>query len=298
MEGNRRAEMSNESSWTLPARTSRLQRWAIRRHPVDRDLGRLLDDEILRDQIGISEFGVYYQLVVARDGTPAGAKALLRWFRPGKGVQDASSFLPEVRNHEVHRRFTEVVLNHVAAALPAVRSLLAIDAPYISVSASAMQFEDRLFASRLAASLNANGASPNGLAVELTNPAAVIDWKAVAETSAELAHLGVKVAVEDSGSEPGDLLYRDGCDAAIVRIDRSMVEASRRWAHERDVVEATLALCSASDIRTVVQGVEDRHTLDWLRACGADFLTGYAIAQPEPLESLLDRLSSTPSPVR
>lgn len=236
------------------------------------------------------ELDVHFQRVVDGDGRPAGAEALLRWLRPGHGVVEAAAFIGLVQSAELLRQVSDLVVSELVAALPLLRSTVETAEPYLSFNAPARQLQDQIFPSRIAAFLHAEGAVAHGLVVELTNPAEVTDWRAVQHSVRELDRLDIALAVDDAGVEPGDLLYRDRAEAPIVKLDRTMVAESHRWAHERAVVEATVALCKADGTKVIAQGVEHPETQEWLERLGVDYLQGFHIGRPEPLGALLDRL--------
>jgi diguanylate cyclase len=238
------------------------------------------------------ELEVYYQVIVDREQRPAGAEALLRWNRPGHGVVNAASFLPLVQSHELQRQITELVLGDLVTALPVLRSVINASRTYFAINAPARQVQDSMFPSRVAAYLRAENVEAAGVVVELTDPNDVTDWRAIHEAGVELRRLEIDLAVDDAGAEPGDLLYRDRCDAPIVKLDRMMVGESRRWTHERRVVEATVRLCKASSYTVIAQGVEDEQTATWLHELGVDFQQGFFHGRPEPLHDLVARLAT------
>ncbi len=253
------------------------------------------DEDDLHDAIDRYEMTVHFQLVTDAEGAPAGAEALLRWNRPGHGTVGAARFIGVVQSLELSRRLGDVVLAEVVAALPVLRALHGGDRPYIGMNASPAQLQDRMFAGRVSAHLRAEGTEGTGLVVELTDPTAVTDWPAVTETAAELARIGVELAVDDTGSDPGDLLYRDRCEARFVKLDRSVIAESRRWVRERQLVEATIDLCRDLGHPIVAQGIEDRATMDWLSGRGVTYLQGFHLGRPEPIGDLVGRFTIEPS---
>lgn len=256
----------------------------------------VLTEHDLHDAIDHHEMTVHFQLVVDGDGAPAGAEALLRWNRPGHGIVGAAGFMDAVVSLDLARRLGDVVMGEVVAALPTLRAIGVVDRPYVGLNASPTQLQDRMFAGRLSAHLRSEGTEGTGLVVELTDPTAVTDWPAVTETIAELARIGIDLAVDDTGSEPGDLLYRDRCEARFVKLDRSLIAESRRWARERRLVEATIRLCADAGHPVIAQGIEDAATMDWLCGQGVAYLQGFHVGRPEPIGELAARLQGGPAP--
>jgi len=285
--GARTASNPTASTPAAPA----VRRWSVLFSP---DRPAVANRVVTLDDLDIAydrgELSVHYQLVTTGDGRPAGAEALLRWDRPGHGVVDASSFVSLLSEADLIRGITDLVAADLIVALPVLRSLIDTPQTYFSFNVPARLLQDSMFPSRIAALLNTEAVAPDGLVVELTDANSVTDWRALRDGVDELRRLSILTAVDDAGAEPGDLLYRDRCDAPIVKLDRAMVAESRRWAHERRVVEATIDLCRASSVQVIAQGVEDEAAAHWLRDRGVDFMQGFHLARPVPLETLLDRL--------
>ncbi len=250
----------------------------------------MLGEQDIERALANGELDVHYQLVLTGDGQPAGAEALLRWQRPGVGLLGAGAFIGVIESTELFRQVSDLVVSELVAALPLLRSTLDAPLPYLSFNAPARQLQDQMFASRIAAFLHAEGAVAHGLVVELIDPAEVTDWRAVRNSVQELQRLDISLAVEDTGAEPGDMIYRDRATAPIVKLDRTLVAESHRWAREREVIEATVELCKADGTTVIAQGVEHEDTLEFLADLGVDYLQGFHIARPEPLADLLDRV--------
>lgn len=268
---------------------SKWSRWLDRL--AGREAGSFeLNEDAVRQAWQERRLRMAYQLVTDIDGVPAGAKAVLRIVQPTQTWVEAGEFLDRVTDPHLARSLADFVLSDVVEALPLIRAALPDDGCYLSFSASAAQLEDRMFASRLASRLDTAAMDASGLVVELCDPETVSDWDALTDTATELRHVGVVLAIEDAGEEPGDLIYRDRCGAEVVRLDRQLVSNSEQWAHERTVVDSTVKLCREVGHRTIAQGVESDETLTWLRDLGVDYLCGRFIAWPEPLDALLERL--------
>lgn len=268
--------------------------WSAWREPAP---AAAVTEADLEQALDYQELLVHFQLVVDPTGAPCGAEALVRWQRPGHGIVSAAGFVEAARSLELARRLADVATAETVAALPQLRSFARGTEAYVALNASPLQVQDRMFVARLASQLRAAGVDPAGLVIELTDASAITDWPAIVESGQELRRMGIRLAVDDTGIEPGDLLYRDRCDATFVKLDRSIIAESRRWNHERRVVEATVALCRNAGHPVIAHGVEDEATATWLVGLGVDLLQGYHYGRPEPLEHLVHRVAAVTGPV-
>jgi EAL domain-containing protein (putative c-di-GMP-specific phosphodiesterase class I) len=130
---------------------------------------------------------------------------------------------------------------------------------------------------------------PRRLCFEITETAAIANLSRATEFIRSLKSLGCRFALDDFGSGlssfaylkslPVDYLKIDGCfvrDLATDPIDRALVSAINEIGH-------------IMDMRTIAEFVEDQPALDILRKVGVDFVQGYGVAMPFPLEELVER---------
>ncbi|MFN3880041.1 MAG: ammonium transporter [Nitrincola lacisaponensis] len=121
---------------------------------------------------------------------------------------------------------------------------------------------------------------------EVTETAAIADPANAGRFIRELKQLGCQFALDDFGSGlssfgylkqlPVDYLKIDGIfiqELASNRIDQAMVASINNIGH-------------IMGLKTIAEFVEDAATLDLLRQIGVDYVQGYYIGRPEPLESL------------
>ena len=195
------------------------------RRPVEADVEQALAD---------GELDVHFQRVVDRDGRPAGAEALLRWQRPGHGVVEAAAFIGLVQSPSCFARSPNWSSRELVAALPVLRSAVEAAEPYFSVNAPARQLQDRCSPAGSPPSSGPKDADAHGCGGRADRSRTRSPTGGRCGTRAKNCdRLDIALAVDDAGAEPGDLLYRDRCEAPIVKLDRTMVSESRRWAHER-----------------------------------------------------------------
>lgn len=126
----------------------------------------------------------------------------------------------------------------------------------------------------------------NNICFEITETAAIADPANAGRFITELKRMGCQFALDDFGSGlssfgylkqlPVDYLKIDGFfiqDLANNRIDQAMVASINNIGH-------------IMGLKTIAEFVENAATLDILRQIGVDYVQGYYLSRPEPLESL------------
>ena len=107
---------------------------------------------------------------------------------------------------------------------------------YISVNLSGAQLHDAQIVDRVADVLALHGLEGSSLCLELTESVVMEDPAAAAATLAELRRLGVRIAIDDFGSEYSSLAYLKRFPVTTLKIDKSFVDSLAR----QDSADATL----------------------------------------------------------
>ncbi|MCP6559447.1 EAL domain-containing protein, partial [Klebsiella pneumoniae] len=72
-----------------------------------------------------------------------------------------------------------------------------------------------------------------------------------------------------------------------LKIDRGFVQAIGTETVTSPVLDAVLTLSRRLQLMTVAEGVETPEQAEWLRKHGVNFLQGYWLSRPLPLEELI-----------
>jgi EAL domain-containing protein (putative c-di-GMP-specific phosphodiesterase class I) len=128
--------------------------------------------------------------------------------------------------------------------------------------------------------------SPVNVYFEITETAAIENFKNAQAFIKKLRKKGFKFALDDFGSGLSSFSYLRNLDVNFLKIDGQFV---KNIAHDKINYEMIVAIDRISKtmgIRTIAEFVEDKITEDKLREIGVDFGQGYFYGKPEPLETL------------
>jgi EAL domain-containing protein (putative c-di-GMP-specific phosphodiesterase class I) len=100
----------------------------------------------------------------------------------------------------------------------------------------------------------------------------------------------VRIAVDDYGTGLSTLDYLKKVPAQEIKLDGSFIKAMRVNSGDRLMVSSTIDLVHSLGRTVVAEGVEDRQSLDELRAMGCDVAQGFIIGRPMGVRELLSRL--------
>ena len=127
---------------------------------------------------------------------------------------------------------------------------------------------------------------PAALILEVTESSVMSDPVRANEALELLRAHGIRIALDDFGTEYSSLSRLSTVPFDIVKIDRSFV--SRVLSHDgRAIVAAIHALACALGKTTVAEGVETSMQLQAVQEIGCDLVQGFLTGRPVPLSELL-----------
>ncbi|MFI1988501.1 EAL domain-containing protein [Actinoplanes sp. NPDC020271] len=250
---------------------------------------RRMDDEIaLAQGILDSQLVLHYQPIIALDtGLPVGAEALVRWDRPGHGMQSPDRFIPLAEESGLIIELGRWVLNQAcrdAAAWPSVVPAMA--GATVSVNVSARQLTHPRFIADLREALSGSGLAPDRLILEITETALISEPDAAMDTLRAVRACGVQLALDDFGTGYSSLSYVQKLPATILKIDKSFVDPITGPGAGTALSEVVIKLAQAIGMRTVAEGVETPAQAAALRLLGCHRGQGYTWSRPVPQAEL------------
>ena len=128
--------------------------------------------------------------------------------------------------------------------------------------------------------------SPVNVYFEITETAAIENFKNAQAFIKKLRKKGFKFALDDFGSGLSSFSYLRNLDVNFLKIDGQFVKNIAQDKINYEMIVAIDRISKTMGIRTIAEFVEDKITEDKLREIGVDFGQGYFYGKPEPLETL------------
>ncbi len=241
-----------------------------------------LDAALARD-----EFVLHYQPKIdVQTGVTLGAEALVRWQHPTRGLLYPDAFLPAVEQSGMMGAVTQVVLDLAVRQLATWRAAGVFTA--VAVNLSTSDLVDEELAARIAALLAEHGVPASALEVEITESVLMTDPERAHGVLEALHRLGVRIAVDDYGTGYCSLAYLRDLPIDELKIDRAFVARIAADPRSAAIVDSTIDLAHALELKVVAEGVEDQEALDSLAASGCDFAQGYHLSRPLAADAFAD----------
>src|SRR6478736_6772995 len=121
--------------------------------------------------------------------------------------------------------------------------------------------------------------------LELTDRASLDSVSDVRERLDRLRGLGFRVAIDDLGAGQGDSGTFAQLEPEFVKIDLSVIRGVDKDPSKQKMVQALVRLCHNMGKTVIAEGVENAGERDTLVETGCDFLQGYFLGSPAPLQA-------------
>lgn len=236
------------------------------------------------------EFELHYQPKVnMRTMRTTGVEALLRWNRPGQGMQPPDTFIPVLEQ-------TGLILPVGQWVIQRACTELASTGVKVAVNLSPRQLGQPHLAKLVAQILSEQGMPANLLELEITEQSLTQAEEDALACLAELSQVGLTTALDDYGTGYSSLQRLKQMPLNTLKIDKSFVRHLLQDRFDHAVVSSTIALAHELGLEVVAEGVEDEGTLLALSRMGCDCAQGYFIAKPMRLVDLKNWLLQGPYP--
>ncbi len=218
-----------------------------------------------------------YEVLIASAGDPQNA------IRPHEFIPAAERFgrMPAVDRWVIRDTFAW------CAANPG--RLDEVDALCINLSAQTLADVD--FAQWLRQTLQSHQVQASKICFELTETAATANLGLTADLLLALKDLGCRFALDDFGGGLSSYTDLKNLPADILKIDGAFIRDMDRNAADRNVVQSVHDLAHHLGKLTVAEFVETEDVYQQARELGLDYVQGYHVERPCPLDELgLQRL--------
>ncbi len=234
----------------------------------------------IREALDEGRFVLHSQPIRPLKGGRPSQELLLRMIgRDGELIQPGS-FLPIAERYGLIGEIDRWVITQAIALAGDTGQLVEVN-----ISAASIESLDLL--PFIEDGLREAGADPANLVFEITETALMHDITSGEAFARGLAELGCGLALDDFGTGFGSFTYLKRLPISYLKIDIEFVRDLIDNTANQHVVRAIVSLASAFGLQTIAEGVEDEATLHLLSDEGVDYVQGFHVGRPAPLESCL-----------
>ncbi len=253
---------------------------------MDLDLMKIIHQSVLNHCDG---FYVEYQpIVTSEDGKIMGAEALVRWKKESYGAIPPGLFIDWLENDPSMYDLGNFVLEQ---ALWDSKLFLQQNPDFfINVNVSAKQLERPDFCRVVLELLDKTEFPVRHLCLEITERCRSLPVSVINERMAVLRGYGIKFAMDDFGTGSASSAMALEMLIDEIKIDMSFIRKILVNKKNKAIVQSMVDFANAANIKSCLEGVENKALEDYLRTVGATWFQGYYYSKPvgaDELEILL-----------
>lgn len=232
------------------------------------------------------EFDVFYQPKVdINTNRLNGAEALVRWTTQSL---PPSVFVPILEQENLIEKLDFYVLNHVCNDINKwIQS--GIEPVTISTNFSRNNLKDDNLANNIEDIIKTNDINPNLIEVEITESASVDGLEELIQLINKLKKKKIKVSLDDFGTGYSSLSMIKNMNIDTIKIDKSFID---NFDQEKDeiVIRNIIKMINELKINSIVEGVEQKEQVEFLKEIGCNNVQGYYFDKPLKEENFKERL--------
>jgi len=226
------------------------------------DIDRLVNERValadeLRDALDKSEFELFYQpQVELQTGRIVGMEALVRWNHPRRGLLRPADFLPTAERTGMIQVLGHWVLDQACRQMVTWREQN-VAPPSIAVNVSLYQLKTGpAFIQDVADTLARTGLPPELLEFDVTESMLAQLTLARNDVLDQLAKLGVKIALDDFGTDYSSFDYLRTYRVNHLKVARDSVERATKDTKRATTIRAILGMAKELGIQVIAEGLE------------------------------------------
>jgi diguanylate cyclase (GGDEF)-like protein len=248
---------------------------------IEKARERLGIESRIRKALEAGEFIPWYQPIIdLRRDRIAGFEALIRWQPPGQRMIFPDQFIPVAEESGLIVEMGDFMIREACRQL----ALWGRRDIRIAVNVSLRQLRSGTLVSTISDALRQSGVPAQCLKVEITESSMMENVGDTAEQLRELKKLGLDISIDDFGTGFSSMGHLKMLPVDEMKIDRSFVSDVASSPHSQKIVNSIVRLAHELQLVVVAEGVEDEHSLAYLRSINCDYAQGYYFGKPKPAE--------------
>jgi len=123
--------------------------------------------------------------------------------------------------------------------------------------------------------------------LEIVESEGIENFKEVAAFVSDMKSRGCKIAIDDFGSGYSNFAYLMQLNVDYIKIDGSLIKNIDQDVNSQIITTTILDFSHQLEIATVAEFVHNQPVLDYVQNLGIDFLQGFHLGEPVPIETLI-----------
>ncbi|MBQ9900442.1 MAG: EAL domain-containing protein [Acholeplasmatales bacterium] len=260
--------------------TYKNDKYFIDNNTIKKIENNIVMEGIIKNAIEKDLVEVYYQPIYSKEKNKiTSAEALVR-IRDGSGaILYPDSFIELAEKNGLISKLGELVFIHVCRFI-GMNDIKALGLDYIEVNLSVVQCGDPNLANRYIEIMKKINVSPDCINLEITETASTNLRNIMINNMNTLINYGVHFSLDDFGMGNSNLNYIIEMPVDIVKFDRILVNSYFTDPKAKLVITRIIEMIKALNLEIVLEGIENKESLDEVLKLDIDFIQGYYFSKP------------------
>ena len=243
----------------------------------------------LRQAFSRNQFVNYYQPIInIQDGTVLGFEALSRWICRDQ-VLPPSMFMDEILHYQLGQTLDERVFLAVREDRKRLLNCPGFANAFISINCCQQTFNS-LIQDPPATVIQLTEDEKKYIVLELVEN--IIFNQDTQERIRELYKHNILFAIDDFGTGYSNVAFIRSFENLKVKIDRTFVPVDTTNRKERVIIEAFVKMFIDQGLKLIVEGVETKEQIEYLKGLGVAGVQGYYFSHPMTIDQLVKFLEN------
>lgn len=226
---------------------------------------------------------VYQPIVHSASHQVVAFEALLRWDFDGENVPP-DEFITIAEQYGLINSIGNWVLQQSCIAAAQWLDTCKNSQPSVSVNVSVLQLHNSNFIEFVETALTAAQLDAEKLTIEITESIFSNEKEKIFHRIKELQAMGIKVSIDDFGTEYSSLSVIQDLAANTIKIDRYFVNKINT--NGMAIIQAVKQMATSLNYAVIAEGIETKQQADILTELGIEMLQGYYFARPLELSDV------------
>lgn len=224
-----------------------------------------------------NEFRMYLQPQADINGNIVGAEALARWCKNDK-ILSPKEFIPILEKTGLIEKLDKYIWEEAVKTISEWNN-----EHYISINISPIDLYYNDIVKELNNLIKKYKIDKGRLKLEITESVLMIDVKNRLKIIDKLRKSGFTVEMDDFGSGYSSLNMLKNLNFDYVKLDLGFLIDNRNEEKSKIVLESIIKLCKNIDMKVIIEGVETKKQVEFLKNNNCDLLQGYYYSKPIPV---------------
>lgn len=225
-----------------------------------------------------NEFEVIYQpKILTKNEKIMGAEALVRWHKNGE-IITPSKFIPLFEKNKFIIKLDLYIFEKVCKDIASWKEKYNF-IPTISINVSKAHFENESFLNEYVKITDKYKIDRNQIDLEITESATVDENIDILKILNKIKEKGFIISLDDFGTGYSSLSMLQNMPIDIIKIDKIFIDKAN-LSSDRNIINSIETLAKRLGVETIVEGVETKEQVNFVKRIGCDIIQGYYYSKP------------------